>query len=92
MMLSLFEGRPHHALDRAAMASVEPVLLSDPPPWWIDEALKLLLRRLGDPAPEARLAPLGGTFNDKDARTVREIWARAKADLGLPHVPASQHL
>ena len=88
MILSLFEGRPSHVLDRAAMASLESVLLADPPPWWIDEALKLLLRRLGDPAPEARLVLLGDTFDAKDAGTVREIWARAKADLGLPDLPA----
>jgi hypothetical protein len=88
MILALFEGRPHHALDRAAMAALERVLLADRPPWWIGEAMGPLLRRLGDSTPEARLAPLGGTFTDKDTRTVREIWARAKAELGLPEVPA----
>jgi hypothetical protein len=46
MTLSLFEGRPHHALDRAAMAAVASALLSDTPPWGIDETLTLLLRRL----------------------------------------------
>jgi hypothetical protein len=89
MILSLFADRPHHALDRAAMAAVERLLLADEPPWWIGEAMGLLLRRLGDPAPETRLAPLGDTFDDKDMRTVREIWARAKVELGLPEVPAA---
>jgi hypothetical protein len=70
------------------MAALEGVLLRDEPPWWIGEAMALLLRRLGDPAPEARLAPLGDTFDDKDARTVREVWSRAKTELGLPEVPA----
>jgi len=88
MFLSLFEGRPHHALDRAAMAALEGVLLRDRPPWWIGEAMDLLLRRLGDAAPETRLAPLGETYDDKEMRTVREIWARAKVDLGLPEIPA----
>jgi hypothetical protein len=90
MFLSLFAGRPHHALDRAAMAALEGVLLRDQAPWWIGEAMGLLLRRLGDPAPETRLAPLGDTFADKSMRTVREIWAKAKVDLGLPEVPAFQ--
>jgi len=90
MVLALFAGRPHHALDRAAIAALEGVLLRDQPPWWIGEAMGLLLQRLGDPAPEARLAPLGDTFADKDMRLVREIWSRAKADLGLPEVPAVQ--
>ena len=87
MILALFEGRPSFALDRAAIASLESVLLADRPPWWIDEALKLLLRRLGDSAPEARLAVLGDEFDEKDAATVRVIWTRAKADLGLPEIP-----
>jgi hypothetical protein len=88
MFLALFAGRPHHALDRASMAALEGVLLRDEPPWWIGEAMGLLLRRLGDPAPETRLAPLGDTFDDKDPRTVREVWSRAKTELRLPEVPA----
>lgn len=89
MFLSLLEGRPNHAFDRAAIAALERVLLADEPPWWIGEAMAPLLRRLGDPAPEARLAPLGDTFDDKDRFAVRAIWARAKADLGLPEIPAA---
>jgi hypothetical protein len=88
MFLALFNGRPHHALDRAAMGAVERILLSDRAPWWIGEAMTLLLRRLGDPAPEVRLAPLGDTFDDKDMRTIRDIWSRAKSELGLPDIPA----
>jgi hypothetical protein len=88
MFLTLFNGRPHHALDRAAMGAVERILLSDRAPWWIGEAMTLLLRRLGDPAPEVRLAPLGDTFDDKDMRTIRDIWSRAKSELGLPDIPA----
>jgi hypothetical protein len=88
MFLALFNGRPQHALDRAAMGALERVLLSDRAPWWIGEAMTVLLRRLGDPAPESRLAPLGDTFDDKDMRTVRDIWSRAKSELGLPDVPA----
>ena len=83
MMLSLFDGRPHHALDRAAMSAVERVLLSDKAPWWIGEVLGLLLPRVGDPDPETRLAPLGDTWDDKEIKTVRAIWAQAKVELGL---------
>jgi len=89
MILALFEGRPHHALDRAAIAAVEGVLLRDEMPWWIGETLERLLRRLGDPDPKARLGPIGDLDDEKSTRVVREIWAGAKRDLLLPEIPAA---
>lgn len=89
MILALFEGRPHHALDRAAMAAVEGVLVGDEMPWWIGETLARLLHRLGDPDPKSRLQPLGEPFEEKPAQVVREIWATAKRDLLLPEIPAA---
>jgi hypothetical protein len=87
MFLALFEGRPSHALDRAAMGAVERLLLEDKAPWWIGEALGPLLRRLGDSMVENRLRPLGDPFDDKDMTKVRDIWKRAKTDLDLPDMP-----
>jgi hypothetical protein len=87
MLLHLFEGRPSHALDRAAMAAVEGILAEDTLPWWVDEALERLLRRLGDPDPDGRLRPLGEPFDEKDTDAVRAIWTKAKVDLSLPEIP-----
>lgn len=89
MILALFEGRPHHALDRAAIAAVERVLARDQMPWWIGEAPEPLLRRLGDADPKARLQPLGERYEEKSAQVVREIWAGAKRDLLLPDIPVA---
>jgi len=89
MVLALFEGRPHHGLDRAAIAAIEGVLLNDTMPWWIGEALERLLTRLGDADPKGRLQPLGERYDDKPARLLREIWAAAKRDLYLPEIPAA---
>ena len=90
MILALFEGRPHHALDRAAIAAVEGVLVRDRTPWWIGEALELLLSRLGDPDPKARLQPLEEATREDSTQLVREIWAGAKRDLLLPVIPAAR--
>jgi hypothetical protein len=89
MILALFEERPHSALDRAAIAAVEGVLLWDKTPWWIGETLERLLRRLGDPDPKARLQPLGERYTEVSTKLVREIWAGAKRDLHLPEIPAA---
>jgi hypothetical protein len=89
MILALFEGRPHHAFDREAIAAVEGVLLRERMPWWIGETLERLLRRLGDPDPEGRLQALGEPYEEKAAQVVREVWAGAKRDLHLPEVPAT---
>ena len=73
MLLALFEGRPHHALDRAAITAVGGLLAQDTIPWWIGEALEPLLRRLGDADPKAPLEPLGERYEGKPAHVVREI-------------------
>jgi hypothetical protein len=92
MILVLFEGRPHHALDRAAIAAVEALLAKDRIPWWIGEALEPLLRRLGDADPKGRLEPLGDRFEEVSAQVVRDIWGGAKCDLLLPDIPAAPSL
>lgn len=87
MILALFEGRPHHALDRAAISSIDALLVKDTLPWWIGEALEPLLRRLGDADPKGRLSPIGDGFEERSIQTVRELWAGARRDLLLPDIP-----
>jgi len=68
----------------AALVALESVLLADRPPWWVDQAIRLLPRRLGIPASESRLPPAGSAFDENDARIVREIWSRVRAALDHP--------
>jgi len=90
MILSLFQDLPYHAFDRAAIAVVEALLLRDTVPWWFDDALEPLLKRLGDPDPESRLRSVRERFERKDMKALREIWKQTKKDLDLPEVPAAR--
>lgn len=86
MALAVLETYGSNEVDEAAVFAIEALLLEEYVPWWIPDALLRVLMRYGDVDPEGRLASLGGPLDKRDPEEVREVWFRAKGDLGIPHV------
>ena len=74
------------AYERTAIGLVEWALQQEELPWWTSDAIEGVLRRFGDPKVEAALVALGEDSWDRPASGLRELWAKAKVELGLPEV------
>lgn len=85
MALAVLAGWQGEDVDRAATSVIEALVAADRPPYWMRDGLGLLLLRLGDPAPAARLAALG-EYGPIDPERLREEWQRARAELPIPEV------
>lgn len=90
MALALLHEWESVEVDLAAISVVEAVVATGKPPYWLRDALGLLLLRLGDPDPAVRLAVLGEPFDAIDPDRLREVWQRARADLAIPEVPPAE--
>lgn len=86
MALAVLAGWESPEVDRAAVAATEAWMVEERVPYWIRESLGLLLLRLGDPDPAPRLATLGEPYGAIDPERLREVWARARAELAIPEV------
>ena len=86
MALAVLAPYRSDSVSRASVAAIEALVAQEEVPWWIPDALVAVLERYGDRNAKARVATLGGDFDERDAKRVRELWERAKAELGIPKV------
>jgi hypothetical protein len=87
MMLGLLAGEPSESFDRAALGIFEGLLQRESAPYWIADALRLLLERFAEQKIDGRLARLGAEeFSTPAVDEVRKVWSEAKLDLALPDV------
>ena len=89
MMLGVLARWRSDALDAAAAGVVEAVLGLEEPPWWTRDLLAVTLVRFGDRRAEERLAGLEALTEPctpASVAAVRETWAEAKRELGIPEV------
>jgi len=86
MMLRVLAGFPSEAVDETAVATVDSVISSGPPPLWIQPALMELLRRFGDPEPERRVSRFANRWSPLDQQQLRSLWEDAAIELAIPGV------
>lgn len=89
MALAVLAGWQAEDVDLTATSVIEALVAADRPPYWVRDALGLLLLRLGDPDPAARLAALG-EYGPIDPERLREEWERARAELPIPEVAPAE--
>lgn len=85
--LLILEDRPSRSIDDAALAAIEAAMAAEPiPPEWLTDAMGLVLDRFGDRdgRVRARLLPENGVL---DMQSLRDTWASARRDLGIPDAP-----
>lgn len=90
MALAVLAGFPGEDVDRAATSVIEALVAADRPPYWLRDGLGLLLLRLGDPDPAARVAALGDEYGPIDPERLRDEWERARAELPIPEVAPAE--
>lgn len=88
MTLKVLAKFPDPRVDETAAAAIEGLLGQERLPYWIDQALTLVLQRFGDRAAKKRVAALPekeeccGLKEDE----VRALWRSAQRELGIPKV------
>jgi hypothetical protein len=98
MMLKVLSGHPDREVDLTGLAAVDTALAADQVPYWVHEAMPLVLARFGEMPPRpAKCAkkdkrdcellddPLLRAMERTDVQARRD-WAEARQRLGLPAV------
>ena len=86
MALGVLDSLTSPKVDQAAAAAIATLVAREQAPYWIRDALMLLLRRLGDEDPAARIAVLGELHDRVETETLRGLWRQITAQYRLGEV------
>lgn len=85
-MLRILAGYSDPKVDKAAASAIEGWMGQKKLPYWIDQALQLVLERFGDRQAAKKIGALRKGCCDLDQDGLRALWRSAERDLGIPKV------
>ncbi len=84
--LMILAGHPDPKVSETAAAAIEGLLGQERLPYWIGQALQLVLERFGDKQAAQRIKTVREGCCDLDEDGIRILWRSAQRELGIPKV------